>query len=184
MVLYCVYFMHEDGTVRNGNYQYYWNFNITVKIAFIYFLCSGIMAGNTIVEYFAEHERYRCGYCGSKDTNYSHGKRDLLYTLFHFWNCSHSVCCMTLLFWFVLTIIDLFIFINYTNICCSSSKLTPFCKSVLTSCGSNKSGVLSKDRLFCNLWTSDNQVIFNMKKSQTQLFYCACLFICMYLCIF
>ncbi|XP_005097396.1 arginyl-tRNA--protein transferase 1 isoform X1 [Aplysia californica] len=27
----------------------------------------------TIVEYFREHERYRCGYCGSKDTNYSHG---------------------------------------------------------------------------------------------------------------
>ena len=27
----------------------------------------------SIVEYFAEHERYRCGYCGSSDTNYSHG---------------------------------------------------------------------------------------------------------------
>ncbi|CAG5125688.1 unnamed protein product [Candidula unifasciata] len=27
----------------------------------------------TIVEYTAGHERYRCGYCGSKDTNYSHG---------------------------------------------------------------------------------------------------------------
>ncbi|XP_025096854.1 arginyl-tRNA--protein transferase 1-like isoform X1 [Pomacea canaliculata] len=27
----------------------------------------------SIVEYFAEHERYRCGYCGSPDTNYSHG---------------------------------------------------------------------------------------------------------------
>ena len=28
----------------------------------------------SIVEYFAEHERYRCGYCGSSDTNYSHGR--------------------------------------------------------------------------------------------------------------
>ncbi|KAK7483279.1 hypothetical protein BaRGS_00025446 [Batillaria attramentaria] len=27
----------------------------------------------SIVEYFAEHEHYRCGYCGGKDTNYSHG---------------------------------------------------------------------------------------------------------------
>ncbi|KAL8560154.1 hypothetical protein ACOMHN_021649 [Nucella lapillus] len=27
----------------------------------------------SIVEYFAEHERYRCGYCGCPDTNYSHG---------------------------------------------------------------------------------------------------------------
>ncbi|KAK3603003.1 hypothetical protein CHS0354_016818 [Potamilus streckersoni] len=27
----------------------------------------------SIVEYFAEHERYRCGYCGNTDTNYSHG---------------------------------------------------------------------------------------------------------------
>ncbi|XP_059153504.1 arginyl-tRNA--protein transferase 1-like isoform X2 [Physella acuta] len=27
----------------------------------------------TIAEYFSEHERYRCGYCGSQDTNYSHG---------------------------------------------------------------------------------------------------------------
>ncbi|GFO24299.1 Arginyl-tRNA--protein transferase 1 [Plakobranchus ocellatus] len=27
---------------------------------------------HTIVEYFAEHDRYRCGYCGQKDTNYSH----------------------------------------------------------------------------------------------------------------
>uniref|UniRef100_A0A0B7AKI3 N-end aminoacyl transferase N-terminal domain-containing protein n=1 Tax=Arion vulgaris TaxID=1028688 RepID=A0A0B7AKI3_9EUPU len=27
----------------------------------------------TIVEYSAEHERYRCGYCGSENTNYSHG---------------------------------------------------------------------------------------------------------------
>ncbi|XP_053397101.1 arginyl-tRNA--protein transferase 1-like isoform X2 [Mercenaria mercenaria] len=33
------------------------------------------MAGQarTIVEYFAEHEAYRCGYCGNSDTNYSHG---------------------------------------------------------------------------------------------------------------
>ncbi|XP_052810980.1 arginyl-tRNA--protein transferase 1-like isoform X1 [Mya arenaria] len=31
------------------------------------------MAENSIVEYFAEHERYRCGYCGSSDTNFSHG---------------------------------------------------------------------------------------------------------------
>ncbi|KAK0053361.1 arginyl-tRNA--protein transferase 1-like isoform X1 [Biomphalaria pfeifferi] len=30
-------------------------------------------ADPTIVEYFSEHERYKCGYCGSKDTNYSHG---------------------------------------------------------------------------------------------------------------
>ncbi|KAL4233849.1 Arginyl-tRNA--protein transferase 1 [Mactra antiquata] len=27
----------------------------------------------SIVEYFAEHEAYRCGYCGNTDTNYSHG---------------------------------------------------------------------------------------------------------------
>ncbi|KAK7865883.1 hypothetical protein R5R35_003994 [Gryllus longicercus] len=27
----------------------------------------------SIVEYYAEHERYRCGYCKSIDTNYSHG---------------------------------------------------------------------------------------------------------------
>ncbi|XP_076444950.1 arginyl-tRNA--protein transferase 1-like [Babylonia areolata] len=27
----------------------------------------------SIVEYFAGHEGYRCGYCGSSDTNYSHG---------------------------------------------------------------------------------------------------------------
>lgn len=32
-----------------------------------------VMASYTVVEYFAEHERYRCGYCGSSDTNYSHG---------------------------------------------------------------------------------------------------------------
>ncbi|XP_060588752.1 arginyl-tRNA--protein transferase 1-like [Ruditapes philippinarum] len=32
------------------------------------------MAGPaSIVEYFAEHEAYRCGYCGKSDTNYSHG---------------------------------------------------------------------------------------------------------------
>ncbi|GFR87448.1 arginyl-tRNA--protein transferase 1 [Elysia marginata] len=32
-----------------------------------------IMEGpHSIVEYFAEHDRYRCGYCGQKDTNYSH----------------------------------------------------------------------------------------------------------------
>ena len=28
----------------------------------------------SIVEYFREHEGYRCGYCGSKDSNYSHGR--------------------------------------------------------------------------------------------------------------
>jgi hypothetical protein len=28
----------------------------------------------SIVEYYAEHEGYRCGYCKSADTNYSHGK--------------------------------------------------------------------------------------------------------------
>ena len=27
----------------------------------------------SIVEYFAEHSGYKCGYCGSEDTNYSHG---------------------------------------------------------------------------------------------------------------
>ena len=27
----------------------------------------------SIVEYFAEHSGYRCGYCGQEDTNYSHG---------------------------------------------------------------------------------------------------------------
>lgn len=31
----------------------------------------------TIVEYFAEHEAYRCGYCGKSDTNFSHGNFDL-----------------------------------------------------------------------------------------------------------
>ncbi len=25
------------------------------------------------MEYFSEHEGYRCGYCKSEDTNYSHG---------------------------------------------------------------------------------------------------------------
>lgn len=28
---------------------------------------------SSIVEYFAEHEGYRCGYCKSEDTNFSHG---------------------------------------------------------------------------------------------------------------
>jgi hypothetical protein len=27
----------------------------------------------SVVEYFSEHEGYRCGYCKSEDTNYSHG---------------------------------------------------------------------------------------------------------------
>jgi len=27
----------------------------------------------SIVEYFAEHSGYKCGYCGTEDTNYSHG---------------------------------------------------------------------------------------------------------------
>ena len=27
----------------------------------------------SIVEYFAEHEGYKCGYCGQEDTNFSHG---------------------------------------------------------------------------------------------------------------
>ena len=27
----------------------------------------------SIVEYFAEHEGYKCGYCGREDTNFSHG---------------------------------------------------------------------------------------------------------------
>ncbi|KAL4709062.1 hypothetical protein ACJJTC_005923 [Scirpophaga incertulas] len=27
----------------------------------------------SIVEYYSEHSGYRCGYCGSRDTNYSHG---------------------------------------------------------------------------------------------------------------
>ena len=27
----------------------------------------------SIVEYFAEHSGYKCGYCGNEDTNYSHG---------------------------------------------------------------------------------------------------------------
>lgn len=31
----------------------------------------------SIVEYYAEHEGYRCGYCKSTDTNYSHGKREI-----------------------------------------------------------------------------------------------------------
>ncbi|KAL5010842.1 hypothetical protein ScPMuIL_013147 [Solemya velum] len=31
------------------------------------------MASRSIVEYFAEHEHYRCGYCGATDTNSSHG---------------------------------------------------------------------------------------------------------------
>ena len=32
-------------------------------------------AGQTlsIVEYFAEHSGYKCGYCGNEDSNYSHG---------------------------------------------------------------------------------------------------------------
>eukprot|EP00058_Branchiostoma_floridae_P013548 XP_002599036.1 hypothetical protein BRAFLDRAFT_104268 [Branchiostoma floridae] len=31
------------------------------------------MSGRSIVEWFAEHEAYRCGYCGTADTNFSHG---------------------------------------------------------------------------------------------------------------
>ncbi|XP_019639338.1 PREDICTED: arginyl-tRNA--protein transferase 1-like [Branchiostoma belcheri] len=31
------------------------------------------MSGRSIVEWFAEHEAYRCGYCGTSDTNFSHG---------------------------------------------------------------------------------------------------------------
>ncbi len=31
------------------------------------------MAAYSIVEYLSDHDGYRCGYCGSKDTNYSHG---------------------------------------------------------------------------------------------------------------
>ena len=31
------------------------------------------MSDASIVEYFAEHEHFKCGYCGSPDTNYSHG---------------------------------------------------------------------------------------------------------------
>ena len=27
----------------------------------------------SIVEYFAEHSGYRCGYCKQEDTNFSHG---------------------------------------------------------------------------------------------------------------
>lgn len=33
--------------------------------------------GYSIVEYYAEHEGYRCGYCSSTDTNYSHGKQQM-----------------------------------------------------------------------------------------------------------
>ena len=35
------------------------------------------MAGRqsySIVEYYAEHEGYQCGYCKKPDTNFSHGK--------------------------------------------------------------------------------------------------------------
>jgi len=32
------------------------------------------MSDASIVEYFAEHEHYKCGYCGSPDTNSSHGE--------------------------------------------------------------------------------------------------------------
>lgn len=28
----------------------------------------------SIVEYYAEHEGYKCGYCKSPDTNVSHGE--------------------------------------------------------------------------------------------------------------
>jgi len=31
----------------------------------------------SIVDYCAEHAGYRCGYCKSTDTNYSHGKRQI-----------------------------------------------------------------------------------------------------------
>lgn len=31
------------------------------------------MGSLSIVEYFAEHSGYKCGYCGQEDTNYSHG---------------------------------------------------------------------------------------------------------------
>lgn len=38
----------------------------------------------SIVEYFAEHEGYRCGYCGSSDTNCSHGMLSVLLCSCHF----------------------------------------------------------------------------------------------------
>lgn len=30
----------------------------------------------SIVEYYAEHKGYKCGYCKSPNTNFSHGERE------------------------------------------------------------------------------------------------------------
>lgn len=32
------------------------------------------MMKRSIIEYYAENERYKCGYCKKPDSNYSHGK--------------------------------------------------------------------------------------------------------------
>lgn len=34
----------------------------------------------SIVEYYAEHEGYKCGYCKSPNTNFSHGEREDIQT--------------------------------------------------------------------------------------------------------
>ena len=40
---------------------------------FILLQMAGRAGSLSIVEYFAEHEGYKCGYCGQEDTNFSHG---------------------------------------------------------------------------------------------------------------
>lgn len=48
----------------------------------------------SIVEYYAEHEGYKCGYCKSPDTNFSHGKyKDKYKVYFALYNikCLHVI---------------------------------------------------------------------------------------------
>jgi len=44
------------------------------------------MTAKTIVEYTAEHEGYRCGYCQSPNTKYTHGLCSAASI------CDHCVC--------------------------------------------------------------------------------------------
>ena len=48
---------------------------VTGEDVFMYFTfqMSSRQQSLPIVEYFAEHSGYKCGYCGSEDTNFSHG---------------------------------------------------------------------------------------------------------------
>lgn len=35
--------------------------------------------GYSLVQYTSDHSGYRCGYCKSDDTNYSHGKNNVYF---------------------------------------------------------------------------------------------------------